>query len=174
MCILNETLNVYKIKICKGRFEKKETICYSPWISKKTRIWLGIAGTPNLGLECGASEFECARRAPPQLALHSQRSSSLWGVASWLGGACSKVFWWIVCSSPSLLRRTLQNPLLLVGSGFGVSDNCAQELSKIFGGRPRENKMPEKSWGKVSCVNKVKLESQDAGEELVDTSKEAE
>ena len=71
------------------------------------------------------------------------------------GGHCRTHFFWL-------------------GSGFGVSDNCAQELIKIFGGRPREIKMPEKSWGKVSWANKVELESQDAGEELVDTSEEAE
>ena len=139
MCILNETLNVYKIKICKGRFEKKETICYSPWISKKTRIWLGIAGTPNLGWNVARASLNVRKEL-----LLSWRST-LRGAAAceeWLAGSVAlaqKCFWWIVCSSPSLLRRTLHNSLLLVGVRvWGVRQLCTRADWNLWGKTQRK------------------------------------
>ena len=49
MCILNETLNVYKIKICKGRFEKKRNNLLLPLNIKKDKNLVGDSRDTQLG-----------------------------------------------------------------------------------------------------------------------------
>ena len=49
MCILNETLNVYKIKICKGRSEKKRNNLLLPLNIKKDKNLVGDSRDTQLG-----------------------------------------------------------------------------------------------------------------------------